>query len=357
MVHMRQRFIHIDIAKGIGILFIVFSHNWILANYKGELIQVAYSFPVVMFTALSGIFFNAGLPFLKTLIQKADSLIKPYFATLIIVELLFHLFTVQEKSLGESFFGILYGTGNLLRYPALWFLPNLFVVTIFAWLYINILKLDRSKTILNFIILSIMLAVGVYFIREFWGVIFTINGKPLKRFDLPFSKLWGLPFGIDVVFITGFYFILGYVLRPAIESIKFNIVGFMTCLIAFILLNYFSTDVMDINIRKYGSLIPTTAIALLGIYLTLSFSVLISHFGKAASALTLLGENSLAVYLFHTSLQEYTFSILNVVGSYKTLNALIAYAVGIIIPLLLVQIIKRIWVLRILLLPIQRAKN
>ncbi|MEO7862090.1 MAG: acyltransferase family protein [Nitrospirales bacterium] len=48
----------VDIAKGLGILLVVFGHNWIVLHEKGELFRVIFSFHVPLFFFLSGIFFK-----------------------------------------------------------------------------------------------------------------------------------------------------------------------------------------------------------------------------------------------------------------------------------------------------------
>jgi fucose 4-O-acetylase-like acetyltransferase len=60
---MNTRLQHTDIAKGIGILLVVFGHNSIVVDEKRELFNVMYSFHMPLFFFLSGLFFNAEFGF------------------------------------------------------------------------------------------------------------------------------------------------------------------------------------------------------------------------------------------------------------------------------------------------------
>ncbi len=75
----------IDITKGIGIILIVFGHNWIVLHEKGELFRMIFSFHVPLFFFLSGIFLKASTQFRGFLLSRADSLLKPYFVVLAVL--------------------------------------------------------------------------------------------------------------------------------------------------------------------------------------------------------------------------------------------------------------------------------
>jgi polysaccharide biosynthesis protein PslL len=63
---MPQRIVHIDIAKGIGILLVVLAHNGLQA-YAPFLHQFIYAFHMPLFFFLSGMFFKPEIGFLELL--------------------------------------------------------------------------------------------------------------------------------------------------------------------------------------------------------------------------------------------------------------------------------------------------
>jgi fucose 4-O-acetylase-like acetyltransferase len=129
---MSNRLTHLDVAKGIGIMLVVFGHNWIVLDQKGELFNVIYSFHIPLFFFLSGIFFNPNESLLSTMIAKADALLKPYFVTLIPVAIITYLVSTRPIPLQTMLWYIAYGSTIILRWEPLWFMPNLFIISIFA---------------------------------------------------------------------------------------------------------------------------------------------------------------------------------------------------------------------------------
>ena len=71
---MPQRIVHIDIAKGIGILLVVLAHNGLQA-YAPFLHQFIYAFHMPLFFFLSGMFFKPEVGFLELLKKRFNSLL------------------------------------------------------------------------------------------------------------------------------------------------------------------------------------------------------------------------------------------------------------------------------------------
>ena len=131
---MAQRNYYIDLAKGIGILFVVLSHN------KNPLNPYIYSFHMPLFFLLSGIFHPTNQE-LKTFVKKrVQRLLVPYFCFSTVLFLFWFLLArrfggsaSQDTSVFESFMGIFMGTqingiSNIVWGGTLWFLPCLFLV-------------------------------------------------------------------------------------------------------------------------------------------------------------------------------------------------------------------------------------
>ena len=71
-----------DIAKGIGILIIVYGHSWFVATSLDLMYPILASFVLPLFFFLSGVFFKPEQPFVEMAVRKADGLLKPFFFTL-----------------------------------------------------------------------------------------------------------------------------------------------------------------------------------------------------------------------------------------------------------------------------------
>jgi polysaccharide biosynthesis protein PslL len=125
-----MRNITIDIAKGIGILTVVLCHNWILYHDRGELSRVVFSFHMPLFFFISGLFFKKTNLTYKTILNKADTILKPYF----VISLLVLLFTsiAQYKFNIAAFISVFYASGATAIWTPLWFLPHLFIIVITA---------------------------------------------------------------------------------------------------------------------------------------------------------------------------------------------------------------------------------
>jgi fucose 4-O-acetylase-like acetyltransferase len=143
---MDQRNQTIDVAKGIGILLVVFGHSWIVLHEKGELSKIIFSFHMPLFFFLSGVFLNTNKTLISFTKSKISSLLKPYFSAIIILLLInisFEYFTkstIDLQALKAAILGIFYGTGTSIEWTPLWFLP---VLCRFQW---NLTRLNRSMS-------------------------------------------------------------------------------------------------------------------------------------------------------------------------------------------------------------------
>ena len=343
---MSNRIVHIDVAKGIGILLVVLGHNWIVLHERGELYRVIYSFHMPLFFLLSGIFFNPAKPLLVTLIEKADSILKPYFITMLAAEIVYRLLGPQEISLPVSLFGIFYGTANLIRWGIPWFLPHLFALFIFAWLVIRATKLEQRTLLFKIILLAVLLTAGYLTVGNFMKTSIILNGEEVK--------LRGLPFSADIIPITGFYFLLGRLLGRQISNMKPNSLLLCGSLVLFFTLHYFTNYQTNLNLRRYDNLVISTALALLGVYSTLTISVFISKFKAFAKPLAGFGMNSLIILLFHYPIQSGLFQFMGDYSPRKFVVGLMAFAATALITLGLAKIIRWVKPLAWLYLPFKK---
>lgn len=75
----QARNVMVDVAKGIGIVLVVYGHNPLtLEGVFEEIGWAVYSFHMPLFFIISGMYLESGLPFTKLLLNKWSALIKPY---------------------------------------------------------------------------------------------------------------------------------------------------------------------------------------------------------------------------------------------------------------------------------------
>ena len=344
---MNSRNKHIDISKGLGILLIVFGHNWIVLDQKGELFNIIYSFHVPLFFFLSGLFFNPSRSLSSTIASKSDSLLKPYFVTLALLGVVYIIY--NDSNFAYFFLKVLYGNGETIPWTPLWFLPHLFAVTIFSWLSIYALHKTKISNNLKYLLLFGSLIVGITLIDLFWmrDVIFWSN-----KYKLP-----GLPFSFDIIPITIFYFLLGYSLKSYVLNFKPSLPLASFVLLIFIACHYFFNNTINLNLRIYDGILIPTSEALAGIYLILSISYALQFNVTTARVFSYIGSASIFILIFHGSVQRKTFvTMANYLGEENFSIAIFAFIVSNITLLVIWHIIKKIDLLVLFYLPIKSNK-
>ena len=302
--------------------------------------------PLFFFT--SGIFLKEIEPLKPFVLSRVDSLLKPYLVVLIFVaigEMLFHQYLSVKHLLG-----IAYGTGSTISWGALWFLPHLFVTLIFSRLILNITAKFTYKLMWRIAIVICMLIIGATFIDLFWRVdlsnfsfINTIFGK--------IKYLPGLPFSLDLLWVSSAYVLMGFLLRQSIEPLRFNSLIFSIAILVFATLHYYFDNTLDLNMRLYGNVPISSLKAILGIYIVIFFAKLLDSFTIPKKILTYLGANSLFILIFHEPLQLVALKLLSLIGGVDYFNGLLAFLVGTFMPMLLLEITKRQRILSKMLLP------
>ncbi len=125
---MNKRIEYLDIAKGIGILFVVLGHNHIKDEYP-IVYQVVYSFHMPFFFLLSGLFFKPEYGFAELVRRRFHSLLKPFIAYMVIVYAASIFFTkIDLPTIFLRIVKALYAGPSTLEWVPLWFLPHLFLV-------------------------------------------------------------------------------------------------------------------------------------------------------------------------------------------------------------------------------------
>lgn len=295
---MSKRIESIDIARGIGILLVVLAHNdfGYISQYGHEVI---YSFHMPLFFFLSGYFIRTDISFLEFFKKRFHSLLKPFLFTLFMIY--FTSVSFEKMAFGTALRRIgksLYGTGVYIDWVQLWFLPNLFVVSLYAFMFIVIVgKLNNRWLRLG--ILLATLAISLPFLKSFYPFSISLPGNDYE--------LFGLPFSLDLVFLSGFFFILGSEVRwMADENVFGNYLLLAGTGIAVFALNFFIDAPVDFNTRQYSSLLVNTTEAILGILFVLALSRQIEvHTSRLASLLKYFGRASLIILIFHVPIQDF----------------------------------------------------
>jgi len=331
---MEKRIGYIDIAKGLGILVIVLAHND-LAGYHPTLHKFIYAFHIPLFFFLSGMFFRPERSFGETFMRRFNTLMKPYFFTLFLIYLGEAAFgKMSFENIAGRIVKSLYATGHYIDWVQLWFIPHLFAAALFTWVAWRVLIGRVKMDWLRWLLMFAMLAVGVYAMPYFWPFTAPVIGK----------ELYGLPFSLDLVFASGFFFLLGYEVNQ--KPLEKFLASPLTLTAAFVLLSamiWFLPPIMDFNTRTYPSLVVNTMEAMLGITMVLSLSRNLEQWSeKAANAFQYIGRISLVILIFHVPIQETMFGKFSRAGIPQEPTIWLAFLSGVFIPALIYELaIKR----------------
>ncbi|MDP1976226.1 acyltransferase family protein [Undibacterium sp.] len=346
---MSERNTSIDIAKGLGIILVVFGHNWIIAHNHGELFRIIFSFHMPLFFFLSGAVLHQDTAFRDFLVFKADALLKPFFVVLSAWGLA--RIVLSGVDAHTYVLGMLYATGNTIEWVPLWYLPHLFLAMLLAWSVLHLANRVHAGLLLPVVCISILLAAGIVVTRicsqldvqQFASLHLWLGNR---QHDFP-----GLPWSLDLIGISTAFILLGYVMHDYVMRFRFLPWAFIVALLLFAALHFFFDETIDLNMREYGTWWIATAQALLGIYLALSVSACLQYAGKLGKLLAYLGTSSLFIMIFHSWIEWKVFALLARWNSYAYLNASLALLAGLLIPLLLLSLVKKYKFLYILLLP------
>jgi polysaccharide biosynthesis protein PslL len=338
----------IDIAKGIGIMLVVFGHNWIVLHEKGVLFRTIFSFHMPLFFFLSGVLLKDAGSLKQFIVTKADSLLKPYFVVTICLGIgkIFAHPTTWFKYL----FGVIYATNVTIEWEPLWFLPHLFVALLAVWMMLRVTQHFERRSLWITFIAAILLAIGGTFIDVFWRIDLS-NWIYIDTFFDRVKHLPGLPFSIDLIWLSSAYILIGFLARQHVKSINFHAPAFFSAAIVFALLQYYFDRTTDLAARLYGDVFTSSLQAILGIYITIALSALVANWMLARRILTYIGSSTLFILIFHDVLQSKTFYILDRLSKLSYLSGMLSLIAGVLLPIVLLEIVKRQRFLAAMLLP------
>jgi len=280
LIFMRMKWI--DIAKGIGLYFVILGH---LVSYGSHIFNWIFSFHMPLFFLLSGITFRYSDNFLATLKKIVLNLILPYFFIVIfciLFSLLFSEWAILSwrTTLIEVFYKV---QPESLHVGQIWFLFALAVVQI---IFIIIRELGIKNKMLELIVILLFPTVVLLF-KYFED-----------RFNLPRP-----PFKLDTAFMALLFFYIGVVIKENnyIENLmiiqkKFRIVLIFGALLLNVCFGVILNPTINLVENSYQNPIFFLVASLTGIFAVLLLSILI----KENKILEFYGKNSLAIFSFHS---------------------------------------------------------
>ena len=282
----RERVSWIDVAKGFGILFVLYGH----ALNADSIRYILYSFHMPLFFLLSGIVFRhldheTFSSFIKKDFRKI--LIPYYIFAFAGLFLWIILMDPQDRSI-EGFvkqvYGIFFGNGATNGYlgynVALWFLPALFITKVGFWLVTAVFK--KKQTIIA--------ALFAFSITGYLGSVYFQDVK--------------LPFGIESALSAIVFFGAGYLFHTLPDAVSglikkhFAVITVLalavTIVIATISFWTFGTQV-DLRLNRLHDYGFFYGAAFAGILATLALSRGIN----ANRVLEYLGKGSMILFVWH----------------------------------------------------------
>ncbi|WP_242201661.1 MULTISPECIES: acyltransferase family protein [unclassified Pseudomonas] len=338
---MKHRWIQMDIARGIGILVIVFAHSWFVATSPDLLYPILASFILPVFFFLSGVLFKPEQPFVEMAVRKADGLLKPFFFTMLVYVIVRAL--LRGQPLLPDIGGVLYASVDTIPWQAMWFLPHFWVAILFSWVMLRLIQRLKLSLWVTGVLIAAQLLLGVWLLPLFWQLPVTLGGQ---HWVLP-----GLPFSLDITLISSTYFIVGYLAR---DWLRTHSGSWLTCLVSVLLFAavFIPTwDTMDLAQRRYDSWLWTSVLAVIGVYGCWALARVLMVSALLTRAMTYIGQSTLILLIFHGEIQHKTVDLLERLGLHSLLAACVGLVVAVVVPLMIGEVIKRVAFLRFFYFP------
>lgn len=281
-----------------------------------------------LFFFLSGYFFNPDTPFWVLLKKRFNAVLKPYLFTILLIYIASISFTnMRFANVVRRIAKSMYATGYYIDWVQLWFLPSLFVTSLFAFLFYRIVLIRINNRYVRWLILLGLQAVAIAFLNVFYPFSISLLGKEYE--------LFGLPYSLDIVLLSSFFYILGNEIRHVSSGKIFgNIWILMGTGGGLILLTLLFKQRVDFNTRVFESFPINTTEAILGILFTMALSKQIElRTKRLASALKYIGQASLFILIFHVPIQEYWGEKIYFATNLQVFSILSAFVISILISL------------------------
>ena len=322
---MKQRFDHIDVAKGIAIILIAIFHAELARNYYW-IDKITSFIPVPVFFFLSGVFFSCTPNFSSFVVKKSDSILKPYFVTLF--ALFFAATILTDNNWQQELIGIFYSSSNTIRWPPMWFLSHLFLLFLSSYILYRYAKFDKVPWIIKTLLIITVFFIATHFIGTFKQI-------QLPKLN-PDQPVLGLPFGLDLLLLSSVFFVSGIELKDYVKQFKPHLLLLLATLGICAVILFLSKTHMDFNARFVSTSYLAAIGSLSGIYAVLCLSVYACRVSWLKSTLNALGQGSLFVLIFHSTvsynIQPYLYKLIPY-ESLSVIPEIIAVVVSLAIPM------------------------
>lgn len=347
---MNNRVEHVDIAKGISIILVALFHSKIYSFAPGVMDALGL-FRMPLFFFLSGVFFSASTDVAFFLWKKSDALLKPYCATLFAV-LVFSVLS-REEHLARQLIGIFLGNGVTImpNWVPLWFLTHLFLIYSFTYFVFRVTNIQSKGVFFKYAFIIILMFFGTQWVDAFWYLEITLFGVDIV---IP-----GLPFGLDIVFISASFFITGAFLRKKVIHFTPNVNLFALSVIMFLMVTMFTDAHMDLNKRVYNNPFFTTVGSICGIYAVICLAFYLNKTIIPRNILLTFGQASLFILIFHFFISINVYEYLIGLGIYglDVWFAICAFGVSISLPLLIKYFVLKSRILSFMYCPVKISRT
>ncbi|OPA90400.1 acetyltransferase [Pseudomonas fluorescens] len=338
---MKHRWIQMDIARGIGILVIVYAHSWFVATSPDLMYPILASFILPLFFFLSGVFFKPEQPFVEMAIRKADGLLKPFFFTMLLYVIVRAV--LRGQPLLPDIGGVLYASVDTIPWQAMWFLPHFWVSILFSWVMLRLIQRLKLPLWASGLLMAVQLLIGIWMLPLFWQLPVTFGGQ---NWVLP-----GLPFSLDITLISSMYFVVGYLLRDWLRTHAGSWLTLLISVLLFAAVFIPTWDTMDLAQRRYDHWLWTSLLAVIGVYACWALAKVLMVSAVVTRAMTYIGQSTLILLIFHGEIQHKTFDLMERLGLHPFLAACVGLVVAVVVPLLIGEVIKRVAFLRFFYFP------
>ena len=325
-----KRIAWIDVAKGIGMLLVIFAHCF--SNVAGEVIPRAflYSFHMPLFFILSGFTFKFSedwKQFRKSTYKSFKRLIIPA----IICFIIFSIISVIRSSLSGNHV-------ELFEYVSDRILALLF-------------SLPTELTVYGITMPDIGMMwffVALFFSLVIFNLIARLSATPRTNILLSlFVSLFGfllakynifLPFSIDLALSLQIFLLFGkfFLRKIKLSSVLTAVIYFIIWIITFISYLFISRTYLEVAVRRFP-LFPVSIIsALAGSCFIYCISYALSKIGIIKKALSYIGRNSLYVLIAHYF--DFVFEKIWLRFANTYLNGLLRIIIVLILAFIIIQI-------------------
>lgn len=299
---MAHRKTYIDVAKGIGILLVIFGHS--APSYEA-FIAWQCSFFMALFFVCSGLCYKSP----KSFRENAKKILTPYYfwgalglcfeLALLILQKKFAPMLLLDKTLK-----LLLGM-NMWNYP-LWFLVAFFVSKcVFDWIF-SVTEKRKHKNVFFLIATAICFVLGLALAQV----------KKTCGFFLPFR--------LDIGLTMLPFFVIGYASRQIMENTEIKNRGYTAAIMLLLLaVNYVAYKMnclVSVNSSDYGNPIWFLLSSVSGSYFVLLLGQFLCMFRPAKKALAWFGVNSMTIMCVHALVLVFIAKAVVVLNGYLHLG-------------------------------------